>query len=284
MLIVLEGVDGAGKTTLSDALADKHNGPVSFKHCGPLQVDPMIAYEWELRDYDRKDMNSLTICDRWHVGELIYGKLYRGRSMLSLAAAKHVELFLESRGALRVLVTDAVGTIEDRLKDRGETFLQPEHLGLVWDFFNDYAEQSDGWEIVHSTKVSVRNLLDRARSAQFNALKLAGMESYVGSPWPRFLVLEGHRHFQPSRPKYQAAITPSFVDNRNMAIMERLLPYDDFGMLSQDADQIRSAWPFFDRPPVIAVDSEAAAAAAIAGIKAWSLKSLDATKIMEETH
>lgn len=282
MLIVLEGVDGAGKTHLKDRLAMKHGARTRMLHSAQLHEDPMIAYEWSLRDYDRRDLTALWVLDRWHVGELVYGPLYRGRSLLTEPAAKHVELFLESLGALRVVVTDSIGVVQDRLRDRGESFLRPEHVGLVWDFYADYAQRVPGWRTVTSTKVYPKQLIDLARSAQMSQLKIATMPSYVGSLNPRFIVLSGHRPQHPNMPAFRAALTPTMSSPRNHAILERLMPYEDFGVLSQDGDQIKDAWALFGRPPVIATDPEAYAACAIAGIEATPIKS--ALSIMEGAH
>jgi hypothetical protein len=271
MLVILEGVDGAGKTRLKDALAIKHGVRTRMLQAGPNSDDPMIKYEWTLRDYDRRDTTHLTICDTWHVQELIMGRLYRGRSMLTDPAAKHVELFLEALGALKIIITDSVGVIEHRLSERTPRQLRPEHVGMVWDFYNDWAENNPDWWLLQSAKAQARTVLREARNAQERAVRLASMPSYIGSPKPRFLVLSGYRTWSPSMPKFQAALTPTLRTERNHAILERLLPYHHFGILSQDADQIRDVWPIFDGPPVIATDPEAYAACAIAGIHAMPI-------------
>lgn len=283
MLIILEGVDGAGKTYLKDQLALKHGIHTRMLQSGPLFKDPMIAFEWRLRDYDRRDLKTLWILDSWHVSELIYGPLYNGHRLLTEPAARHIEMYLNALGALKIIITESPAMIEDRLRERAlvERLVLPQHVGLVWDFFNEYAANND-WRVQSSTKIRPQQLITMAKDAQLEALKLADMSSYVGSTDPRFLVLTGHREWPHGMPNFQAALTPLRLTPRNHAIMQALLPYDNFGILSQDGDQIKEVWPKLGKPPVIATDSDAKAACVVANIPVTPIRS--ALVIMAEAN
>jgi hypothetical protein len=283
MLIILEGVDGAGKTYLKDQLAHKHGIRTRMLQSGPLFKDPMIAYEWALREYDRRDLKTLWICDGWHVSEMVYGPLYHGHHLLTEPIAKHIEMFLSSLGALKIIITESPAMIEDRLAERAqvERLVLPEHVGLVWDFFNEHAEVNN-WRLVTSLQASPQRLIKQAKDLQIEAFKIASMKSYVGSLQPKFLVLSGSRSWPVGLPSFYAALTPARSVPRNHAIMQALLPYEDFGILSQDGDQIKEVWPVLGRPPVIATDPEAKAACVIAGIPVTPIRS--ALVIMAEAN
>jgi hypothetical protein len=283
MLIVLEGIDGAGKTHLKDQLALKHGIHTRMLQSGPLFKDPMIAFEWRLRDYDRRDLKTLWILDGWHVSELIYGPLYNGHRLLTEPAARHIEMYLNALGALKIIITEFPSMIEDRLRERAqvERLVKTEHVGLVWDFFNEYAEHN-GWRVIPSTKIKTQQLLTLAKDAQVEALKLSSLESYVGSLDPRFLVLTGHREWPLGMPNFLAALTPIRSAPRNHAIMQALMPYDNFGILAQDGDQIKDAWPLLGSPPVIATDQDAKAACVVASIPVTALRA--ALVIMAEAN
>lgn len=281
MLIILEGVDGAGKTYLKDQLALKHGIHTRMLQSIVLRDDPMKAYEWALREYDRRDLKTLWILDQWHVSELIMGPYLRERSLLSKAGAKHVELFLTALGALKIVVREDPSEIENRLVARGSRQVRSEHVGLIWDSFNEYADQN-GWRTVTSLKVKPERLIKQAKDAQIQALKVVSMRSYVGSLTPRFLVLSSNGALPIGLPNFYAALTPVRSVPRNHNIMEALLPYDDFGILSQDSDQIKNVWPLLGRPPVIATDPDAKAACVIAGIPVTPIRA--ALVIMAEAN
>jgi hypothetical protein len=280
MLIILEGVDGVGKTHLKDQLALKHGIHTRMLRPGPRD-NPMKAYEWALREYDRKNLKQLWICDEWHVSEMVMGPLYHESSVLTEPAAKHVEMFLTALGALKIVVTENPATIEARLTERGERTVQPEHVGLVWDFFDEWAKINN-WQQVQSTKAVPLRLIKKAQNAQIEALKVASMRSYVGSLNPRFLVLSSNGAWPIGLPNFYAALTPVRNDHRNHSIMQALMRYDDFGMLSQSSDQIKNVWPLLGRPPVIATDPEAKAACTMAGIPVTPIRA--ALVIMAEAN
>jgi hypothetical protein len=92
MLIILEGVDGAGKTYLKDQLALKHGIRTRMLQPNARGEDPMIAYEWSLREYDRRDLKQLWICDQWHVSEQIMGPYQQRPTLMTAAGVKHIEV------------------------------------------------------------------------------------------------------------------------------------------------------------------------------------------------
>lgn len=106
MLIILEGPDCAGKTTFAERItaAIKHaepDGDVTLFHRGPPQVHPLDEYVTPLLDY-RPGIGRHVVCDRWHVGELIYPQLVERHTDMTTDVELYVEKFLQSRGALLV--------------------------------------------------------------------------------------------------------------------------------------------------------------------------------------
>jgi thymidylate kinase len=76
--IILEGPDGAGKTTLAQELVRVFN--LEYHHEGPPPLDryPIHHYS-ELITSRRRP----TVFDRLHLGETVYGPLLRGSSRIS---------------------------------------------------------------------------------------------------------------------------------------------------------------------------------------------------------
>ena len=175
-LIVVEGVDGAGKSTLIQKLT--HTDVI---HCGPIKKHPMQEYIEPLLKYDGSyDM----VCDRLHVGELVYGPIYRGESKLTEGGRRFIEMFLESRGALKLILDAPLDEIQRRLEHRGEDFLRPEDLERVWRFYRLYGSDN-GWLVLDRPDPDV--VYSLARAAESFVHKLFDFPDYVGSRLPDVL-------------------------------------------------------------------------------------------------
>lgn len=201
MFIIIEGADGIGKTTLVNMLAgylegSRHSGRfVSKLHRGVPQTDAIDEYETAVKDY-RPGGDVHIIADRWHLGEMIYGPLYRGGSGLGKAGFRHVELFLRSRGALTVICDAEESVVKQRLYARGEEYLRPEHLGRVLDEFRALVPASlAGSDLllrpafVDAAHASLRDIVERASMLEHQASHLAEQPYYIGDPRPRVLLL-----------------------------------------------------------------------------------------------
>lgn len=118
MLILLEGTDGSGKTTIANDLIAALSGGVILKRNAPT-TPPLVEYTADLAGYAAGSGQNV-ICDRWHLGERVYGPLYRDGCGLSPIAWAAVEAYLYGLGALGVLVTASVEHLNVRLTRRGE--------------------------------------------------------------------------------------------------------------------------------------------------------------------
>lgn len=117
MLILLEGGDGTGKTTLARELVDLTGG--QYLHASAPTRHPLVEYTAPLAEYKRGSGQTI-VCDRWHVGELVYGPRYRGKCGLTWTQFCAVDEFLYGLGAVLVWMTHDVETQVSRLLERGE--------------------------------------------------------------------------------------------------------------------------------------------------------------------
>ena len=79
-MVIIDGPDAAGKTTLAKAIAHKQGA--QYFHCG-------YNREWDMETYHRfilhtagkmeAQANVPCIIDRWAMSEAAYGKVFRGR-------------------------------------------------------------------------------------------------------------------------------------------------------------------------------------------------------------
>jgi len=140
MLVILEGPDGAGKTTLAQKIAFSVHGVTDIRHCSQLRRNPMAEYVEDLHMYvPGTGMNI--VYDRHYLGELTYGPLYRGISQVSPSIKTAIEYRLNKLGALLVHVTHDLPTLIERCKDKGEDFLQEGDIYFVrQQFIEEVAE------------------------------------------------------------------------------------------------------------------------------------------------
>ena len=126
-IVVLEGPDGSGKTTLAHQIQDRYGH--AYRHEGPPPAGrPALFYYYE-RLVDA-DAAAPVILDRFALGERVYGPVLRGRDDLGYAGWAVVRDFLDARGAVRVLCLPpkwvcmrAFRIAKQMIKDE-ETFIQ----------------------------------------------------------------------------------------------------------------------------------------------------------------
>ncbi len=80
MITIVEGPDGAGKTTLIDDLYYRAGGMVGRLHQGPYHYDVLKETLTTVSRAMERDAHIL--CDRLHLGERIYGPVFRQDDML----------------------------------------------------------------------------------------------------------------------------------------------------------------------------------------------------------
>lgn len=134
MIILLEGPDGAGKSSLASALALRLGPECRIVHTGPPKPGEvaMVSYSRAVREACGR--GGYTVFDRLHVGELVYGPILRGGSQLTTRQASDLCLAIQAVGGVLVHVTASIDTLlarrgseVDRLSGAG-----PEVAQAVW--------------------------------------------------------------------------------------------------------------------------------------------------------
>lgn len=143
-IIILEGIDGAGKTTLAQHILEASQIETTILHRGPLQgtVEDELIYPLQ-----RVTADELLISDRWHLGELIYGPIYRGKSVVEGFYNDLIDQLLFDMNAVKVVLSPPLDVIKARLEARGEDYLQPEHVDQVHALYEELATKHD-WRLI----------------------------------------------------------------------------------------------------------------------------------------
>lgn len=94
-VIVLEGSDGTGKTTLASTLSVQ--GGFAIEHSGPPEKNSIDYYMDRIRAH-----GVSTVLDRWHGGSYIYGSVFRGMDDLTPYERWQLEGVAMAQGAVMV--------------------------------------------------------------------------------------------------------------------------------------------------------------------------------------
>lgn len=111
-LIVLEGTDGAGKTSLAGHLAGQHGYAVVHCDRPPDGADLFGRYAADVATPGK------VVLDRCFVSELVYGRSPGGVCRLSAPDAAELALRVADRGGVFVHLTGSAETIAERLAAR----------------------------------------------------------------------------------------------------------------------------------------------------------------------
>lgn len=208
MFLALEGTDGAGKSTLADAVVAEIESrfpdeKVERFHCSQLKRDPLDEYCFDVEDYAPGTGRHI-VADRWHWGETIYAPLYRGATQLTPEKFRWAELFLASRGMVTFLVTAPMETIVRRLQRRGEDYLQPRDVERVWTEFHAVSDVSAvAGDVLDTGNESPETLARHAvRQAVFaeNMAATTFTPQYIGRTLPHSLLVGDVRGGKPPHP------------------------------------------------------------------------------------
>ncbi len=218
---ILEGADGGGKTTFANAIAAQFKSvsdprrQVKLVHCGPPKKNALDEYALDVENY--KPGASLDIvADRWHLGALVYGPLYRDTGPygeLGLAGFRWVEMFLAARGAVAWLVDQDYELVRERLAARGEDYLQDRHVEWALERFREVAKES---MLVIGTVSPpegdqthlAQQYRDAAYAVEQIAAPLAEFPGYIGTPRPYALLVGDKRGDGPDRERTRAPFMP----------------------------------------------------------------------------
>lgn len=89
-IVIVEGLDKTGKSTLCKELYDLVPVPAALMHAGPPVVTTAIReYVWPL---GIAGSGYTVICDRWHLGEMVWPTIFNRESLIpDQAALLHIE-------------------------------------------------------------------------------------------------------------------------------------------------------------------------------------------------
>lgn len=117
MIIILEGTEATGKSTLAKLLSSQTGYPIIHMDKPKTEEDRVRMFT----DYlDRVALLNDVIFDRCWYSEMVYGAVMRDGSCISLKQMYDLEAALLHKSAIIIHCTDATSLLWDRCKVRGE--------------------------------------------------------------------------------------------------------------------------------------------------------------------
>lgn len=269
MLIVLEGADGTGKSTLAAELAE-HLG-TEVLHFGPPEDHPLAEYQLPLDGY-RAGAGQHVVVDRMHWSQEVYGPLHRGECILGREGMAHMDLYLRSRGAFFVLLTDWPAKIRERMLSRGDQGKgdpPPEDLQhLVARYWELHESTTLPHDVIQSPDLWARHdlhfegILNEAAIVEADVAHLSGCPNYAGGPDPDVLLLGDTREGANKKSAaHEAAFAP--YPTCSGAYLLRALGDEavNVGLANANEVNIAQLHAVLGRPPVVALGANAKEAA-----------------------
>lgn len=240
MILVLEGSDGAGKSSLAAAVKATWDGsgsanPAHLIHTGPPDPPdrcPFQEYEKQLDDKARWVMSSshLIILDRWHCGDRIYGPRYRGFARYTEGGEFHTEMALSSLGAVKVICSPPLEVVQERVKNRGDDYIDISDLPRIHEAYLNHGQRYGYYFYngIIDLDDTIAHLLRDAQHKTARAKELADASAgtYTGSLHPQCIIagdeLGGTLEAQLRRGGFTRPFTPNSAATSGEWLMSAL--------------------------------------------------------------
>ncbi len=158
MILIFEGPDCAGKSTMIEAVRQEHINAgyspesVAIWHAGPFPQDSDAWTEYVVPLAPLSPSKDwLVLVDRWHIGELVYGPIFRGGSRLSLEQRRWIDGYVRSLGGALIHITARTEELLARHAGRGDDMVSAEQLEPIRAAFVQHIDPRQGYQVFTRT-------------------------------------------------------------------------------------------------------------------------------------
>lgn len=163
-IIILEGCDGAGKTTLADNLeriARRQGWDTWRMHFGvPDESIPVVdthvvpVARW-IGDAEVKGGHNLLIIDRYHIGEIVYGYMLRNGNRMTPEDHGEIDAFLEEYDAVKFYVRPTLGVVLARFTARGDDLISRDQIVGIYELYDKTLLEDESWVTLNDATIDL---------------------------------------------------------------------------------------------------------------------------------
>lgn len=183
-IVILEGPDGGGKTTLARHLEQYYG--FKYVHTGPPSGQDLLeeyGYQLWRATYDDQPV----VFDRLYLGERVYGPVLRGYDNLGEYGHKLMRRLTRGQDVYEVICLPPIDVCRENWRGRyGELVANGAHFNEIYDRYQAYA-RTPGYAVWDYTTIRLEITAEILKSAftQFTSLPLDA----VGSPTASFFFI-----------------------------------------------------------------------------------------------
>lgn len=230
MLIICEGPDRVGKSTFireARTMIDSQGRRVVSMHRGAPSADSSFLkdYAAPISTYSpaapRDKTTHSMICDRLHLGDRVYGPIYRGECRGTPAMQMFMDGLIEARGGVKIHMTASAKLIEKRIQEEGEenSYLKIKDVNTIVETYKKICAtgwvdiDTTSWETIKQTRDAAKIVVGWAADREREMLPVFSQEpEYIGPRRPKFLVVgddvEAREHTHRRHGRSYASFTP----------------------------------------------------------------------------
>ncbi len=145
MIIIIEGIDGSGKTELAKQISKQTKYPIIHRSNPKTEEEKQLMMGEYLQAIKN---NKNVIFDRCWYSELAYGPVMRDASIITYPQMYALERMLAKTGALIIHCTGQANVLWQRCQKRGEDYIVSKD-----DFLEIYANYGDIFAAPHLVPV-----------------------------------------------------------------------------------------------------------------------------------
>lgn len=145
-VLIFEGCDGTGKTTIQEVLRNIIRHAFLIHTSAPKKGNPKEYYYNILNRLLKvvEVLNQPVFFDRFHIGEIVYGSIFRTETMDSLMEKTIFQLedVLQNKDARIIYVTASPQIIAKRLHDRGDWYVKESDIERILNRYEEVLKKS----------------------------------------------------------------------------------------------------------------------------------------------